>query len=117
MSEKRLREIELTLYEKIRLKSDGKTNEWKTGKKALSYFDLGDTRYADFAAFKKGLDKFGCNFKENEMRVLFDKYAANGTLDYEQFVKETMEIDINGMISKPNLLQTKMGTNHFTVTH
>lgn len=107
----------MTLYEKIRLKSDGKTNEWKTGKKALSYFDLGDTRYADFAAFKKGLDKFGCNFKENEMRVLFDKYAANGTLDYEQFVKEIMEIDINGMISKPNLLQTKMGTNHFTVTH
>jgi hypothetical protein len=36
------------LYEKIRLKSDGKTNEWKTGKKALSYFDLGDSKSADF---------------------------------------------------------------------
>jgi hypothetical protein len=45
------------------LKSDGKTNEWKTGKKALSYFDLGDTRYANFESFKRGLDKFGCNFK------------------------------------------------------
>jgi hypothetical protein len=51
------------------------------------------------------------------MRVLFNKYGENGTLDYEQFVKDIMEIDINGMISKPNLFQTKMGTNHFTVTH
>jgi hypothetical protein len=49
--------------------------------------------------------------------VLFNKYADSGSLDYEQFVKEIMEQDINGMISKPNLLQTKMGTNHFTVTH
>ena len=82
VSEKRLREIELTLYEKIRLKSDGKTNEWKTGKKALSYFDLADARYTNFDAFKKGLDKFGCVFKENELRVLFNKYSDNGTLDY-----------------------------------
>jgi hypothetical protein len=49
--------------------------------------------------------------------VLFNKYAEGGSLDYESFVKEIMEIDINGMISKPNLFQTKMGTNHFTVKH
>jgi hypothetical protein len=48
VSEARLREIEHTLYEKIRLKSDGKTNEWKTGKKALSYFDLADGRFVCF---------------------------------------------------------------------
>ena len=28
-----------------------------------------------------------------------------------------MDQDINGMVSQPNLLQTKMGTNHFKVTH
>jgi len=51
------------------------------------------------------------------MKALFDKYAQEGTLDYESFVKEIMDLDINGMISQPNLLQTKMGTNHFKVTH
>lgn len=32
----------MILYEKIREKSNGKTNEWKAAKKALSYFDLND---------------------------------------------------------------------------
>lgn len=78
---------------------------------------MNDTRYADYATFKRGLDKFGCVFKEHELQALFDKYASEGTLDYESFVKEIMDLDINGMISQPNLLQTKMGTNHFKVTH
>jgi hypothetical protein len=78
---------------------------------------LGDSRYADFQAFKKGLDKFGCNFKEYEMQAIFDKYSQEGSLDYESFVKDIMDLDINGMISQPNLLQTRMGTNHFKVTH
>jgi len=42
VSPQRLRELELILYEKIREKSNGKTNEWKAAKKALSYFDLND---------------------------------------------------------------------------
>lgn len=117
VSEKRLKEIEHTLFEKIRLKSDGKTNEWKTGKKALFYFDLEDKKYCNYVEFKRGLDKFGCNFKEHEMKALFDKYAVDGTLSYEEFSKAIMEIDINGMVSQINLLATKMGTNHFTVTH
>lgn len=51
------------------------------------------------------------------MKALFEKYAQEGRIDYQSFVKEIMDLDINGMISKPNLLQTKMGTNHFKVTH
>lgn len=57
------------------MKSDGKTNEWKTGKKALSYFDLGDNKLVEYPEFKRGLDKFGCNFQEYEMKALFDKYS------------------------------------------
>ena len=117
VTEKRLKEIEHTLFEKIRLKSDGKTNEWKTAKKALSYFDLGDQKKCDYQQFKGGLDKFGCNFKEHEMCALFDKYSECGCLDYEAFSKGIMDLDINGMVSQPNLLQTKMGSNHFKVTH
>lgn len=75
VSEKRMTEMEHILYEKIRLKSDGKTNEWKTAKKALSYFDLGDEKKCCFKQFKCGMDKFGCNFKEHEMDALFNKYA------------------------------------------
>jgi hypothetical protein len=71
VSEKRLREIEHTIFEKIRLKSDGRTEEWKTGKKALFYFDLEDKKQCGYPQFKQGLDKFGCNFKEHEMRALF----------------------------------------------
>lgn len=117
VSEKRLKEIELTLYEKIREKSDGKTNEWKTAKKALFYFDLEDRKNCHFVQFKQGLDKFGCNFKEHELKALFLKYSTNDVLDYETFSKAIMDIDINGMMTQPNLLSTKMGTNHFKVTH
>ena len=63
VSPQRLREIELILFEKIREKSDGKTNEWKCAKKAMSYFDLADQGSCDLEGFAKGLDKFGCNFK------------------------------------------------------
>jgi len=42
VSHERLREMELVLFEKIREKSNGKTNEWKSAKKALHYFDLED---------------------------------------------------------------------------
>ena len=107
----------MTLYEKIRLKSDGKTNEWKTGKKAMSYFDLGDEKKCCYEGFKKGLDKFGCNFKECEMKALFCKYSEGDYLDYECFTKGIMDIDINGMIKQNNLLLSDMGTRHFKVTH
>lgn len=61
----------MTLYEKVREKSDGKTNEWKCAKKAISYFDLGDQKSCDLETFAKALDKFGCNFKKHEIRTLF----------------------------------------------
>lgn len=82
---KRLREIELILFEKVREKSDGKTNEWKCSKKALSYFDLGDQKSCDITAFTKALEKFGCTFKANEIKALFTKYDTDnsGKLDYE----------------------------------
>lgn len=42
VSPDRLKEMELTIYEKVRQKSGTKTNEWKCAKKAMSYFDLED---------------------------------------------------------------------------
>lgn len=110
-----MEELEKVIYEKIREKSDGKNSEWKAGKKALSYFDLGDNGNSDFAGFKAGLDKFGCVFRENELHALFDKHSVDGRLNYEYFVKEIMDIDVSGLSSKTNLLTSKMGTNHFTV--
>lgn len=71
VSPQRLRELEFILYEKIREKSNGKTNEWKAAKKALSYFDLNDNGKVEKNEFIKGLDKFGCVFKENEIEALF----------------------------------------------
>lgn len=78
---------------------------------------MGDNRLVEYAEFKRGLDKFGCNFQEYEMKAIFDKYSEDGKLDYERFAKVLMDLDINGMISQPNLFHTKMGTNHFKVTH
>ena len=113
-----MRQLELILYEKVREKSDGKTNEWKCAKKALSYFDLGDEKSCDVSGFAKALDKFGCTFKDHEIRALFQKYDLDksGRMDYEEFSKMLMNIDINGMIDKPNLLKT-LGTNYFKITH
>lgn len=65
VSEQRLKQLEHILYEKVREKSDGKTNEWKCAKKALSYFDLGDEKSCDVDGFAKALDKFGCTFKDH----------------------------------------------------
>jgi hypothetical protein len=36
------------VFEKIREKSNGKNNEWKTAKKALAYFDLNDNGCVEF---------------------------------------------------------------------
>lgn len=73
------------MYEKVREKSDGKTNEWKCAKKAISYFDLGDQKACDLPTFTRALDKFGCNFKKHEVKALFVKYDLDksGRLDYE----------------------------------
>lgn len=84
----------------------------------MSYFDLGDEKRCDLECFSKGLDKFGCNFKPNEIRTLFNKYDADksGHLDYEEFGKMLMDMDINGMVSQPNKLKT-LGTNYWKITH
>lgn len=83
----------------------------------MFYFDLEDKKTCKCDQFKKGLDKFGCNFKEHELKALFDKYSNGEELNYEEFVKGIMDIDINGMISKNNLLTTNMGTHHRFVQH
>ena len=64
------------------------------------------------------MDKFGCVFKDNEIRAVFEKYDTNGsgTLEYEEFAKNIMDIDISGLSSKPNLFTETMGKNHFTIT-
>jgi Ca2+-binding EF-hand superfamily protein len=84
----------------------------------LAYFDLNDNGKVEFEEFKKGLDKFGCVFKDNEIWALFNKYDSNGsgTLEYEEFSKSIMDIDISGLASKPNLFTETMGKNHFTIT-
>jgi Ca2+-binding EF-hand superfamily protein len=71
----------------------------------LAYFDLNDNGSVELDEFKRGLDKFGCVFKDNEISALFTKYDTNnsGTLDYEEFSKCIMNIDISGLSSKPNL--------------
>jgi Ca2+-binding EF-hand superfamily protein len=45
----------------------------------LAYFDLNDNGKVEFEEFKKGLDKFGCVFKDNEIWALFNKYDTNGS--------------------------------------
>lgn len=68
--------------------------------------------------FAKGLDKFGCNFKPHEIKTLFLKYDLDksGRLDYQEFSKMLMSIDINGMVSQPDKLKT-LGTNYWKITH
>lgn len=57
-------------------------------------------------------------FKDNEIRALFEKYDLDnsGAIEYEEFSKAIMDIDISGLSSKPNLFTETMGKNHFTIT-
>ena len=52
------------------------------------------------------------------MRALYNAFDVDnsGKLEYEEFAKVIMDLDINGMVSKPNLLKT-LGTNYFKITH
>lgn len=52
------------------------------------------------------------------MKALFDKYDIDrsGKIEYEEFSKMIMDIDISGLATKPNLFTQTMGKNHFTIT-
>lgn len=52
------------------------------------------------------------------MRAMFEKYDFDhsGYLDYEEFAKMIMNMDISGMSSKINIFAETMGKNHFTIT-
>lgn len=87
VSEARLKELETTIYEKVRQKTHGADDEGKTIRKIFRHFDLNENGTICFPEFKKALETFGCIYKDQELQALFQRYDKDnsGNLDYEEF--------------------------------
>lgn len=86
VTQQRVREVQLTMYEKIRDKTYVKDDEGNESKRAFRYFDLEDRGIIDYKRFKEGLDKLGCSFKEAEMKAVFIRHTLGADLmTYEMF--------------------------------
>ena len=92
VDEKKLRELEITLYEKIRQRHP---NEQNTARTAFKYFDLGDSGFCAVESFARALDKFGCKFLPHEIAALFSKYDTSGDsrLSYNEFCAMLVSIE------------------------
>ena len=75
VSDERVRQVEVTTYEKIRDKTYIKEDEGITSKTAFKYFDLEDKGVIDYTRFSKGLERLGCAFKKPEMKALYNKHT------------------------------------------
>ena len=84
---KKLEQLEITIFEKIRQKTHGAEDEGRTVKRIFKHFDLDGYGTIEPNEFKKSLETIGCTFKDHEIDALFRKFDANGNgkLDYEEF--------------------------------
>lgn len=102
VSEARLRQLEDTVFEKVRQRTHGADDEGKTVRKIFRHFDLDGFGTIELNEFKKSLETLGCVFKAPEIEALFNKYDANGNgkLDYEEFANA---FALKGSGNNPNV--------------
>lgn len=102
VTNQRIREVQLNMYEKIRDKTYVKFDEGNASKRAFRYFDLEDRGVIDYKRFKDGLDKLGCTFNEAEMKAVYLKQTFGAQLmTYEMFSAMFFEMG-SGKIENPN---------------
>lgn len=75
--------LERELHEKIRQRGHGADNDGKTLKKLFKYVDLNDNGTVDMGEFTKAIDMIGCNWKEDQVKAVFNRFDkdGSGTLD------------------------------------
>ena len=80
----RMRQLELTIFEKIRQKTHGADDEGKTLKRIFKHFDQENYGTVNQPNFQKALETIGCVFIQEEMNALFQRFDLdkNGKVDF-----------------------------------
>ena len=80
----RLKQMEVTIFEKVRQKTYIKKDEGEKGKTGFRFFDMEDKGIVDYGRFVQTLERLACKFTDKEMKVLYQKHAGqDGILTYE----------------------------------
>ena len=102
VTNERIREVQLNMYEKIRDKTYVKNDEGNQSKRAFRYFDLEDRGVIDYKRFKQGLEKLACLFIEPQLKAVFRRHTRGAELmTYEMFCAMFFEMG-SGKIQNPN---------------
>lgn len=74
-----LKDLEETMYEKVRQRTNPKEDEGIALLRAIKYIDIADTKALDLEQFSKLLISIGCKLSNEDMKTLFLKFADKTT--------------------------------------
>lgn len=81
----RLRQMEVTIYEKVRQKTNLKKDEGIKAEGGFRFFDMEDKGVVNYGRFVQTLERLGCKFVHKEMKALYLKHAGGDKLlTYEE---------------------------------
>jgi len=87
-AEAELNQLEEVVLSKIQQRVPSRLSEDNFIVKAFKYHDLGDSGAVDFMKFKRAMAPFTAGILDQDVRMIFDRYAPNGALPYKQFASE-----------------------------
>mmetsp|Transcript_123382 Transcript_123382/g.308241 ORF Transcript_123382/g.308241 Transcript_123382/m.308241 type:complete len:898 (-) Transcript_123382:201-2894(-) len=88
VAEGELNQLEEIILSKIQQRTPSRMSEDTYIVKAFKYHDLGETGWVDFNKFKRAFSPFTPGILDQDVRLIFDRYAPDGGLNYKQFAIE-----------------------------
>jgi hypothetical protein len=76
----RLQQLEVTIYERVRQRTEIKKDEGVRSTSAFHFIDLEEKGVIDYQRFVSVLDRIGCKFTDKECKALFYKHSNGSTL-------------------------------------
>lgn len=108
----RLKQMEVTVYEKVRQKTYVKKDEGDKAKGAFKFFDMEDKGIVDFKRFVQTLERLNCNFTEKEMKVLYQKHAgSDGILTFDEMCGLLFDMGSGVKDNSNPIFETSKGIN------
>lgn len=83
-----LNQLEDIILGKIQQRVPSRVSEDNYLVKQFKYHDLNTTGLADFQRFQRVISPFATGLIEQDLNHIFDRYAANGSLNYKVFASE-----------------------------
>mmetsp|Transcript_72302 Transcript_72302/g.150838 ORF Transcript_72302/g.150838 Transcript_72302/m.150838 type:complete len:918 (-) Transcript_72302:504-3257(-) len=88
VAEAELNQLEEVILSKVHQRVPARLSEESFLVKTFKYQDLPGSGKCDFQMFKKALGPFTAGIQEQDIRLLFERYAPTGTMMYKQFANE-----------------------------